>query len=1022
MIEFFLKRRVLTNLFTLFVIVLGLYQFMSVKRSAFPEVSFDIVTITTLYPGASPEEVERLVTNPVEETLKAVDNLKKVESYSLEGRSLMVIWLEENMPERNVSRAVNDIQQAVNRVEDLPDEARKPIVIELSSDRPLITLSVAGGTDVARDEFAEKLKDQIEDIPGVSKVEQEGDRAKEIWVEADPKKLLAYQITVGEIASRLREQNVNMSAGTIETGSQELLVRTLGGFETAQDVEGVILRGNDERSFLRVKDVAAVRETFADDKVLAKAAGKPSINLLVRKNRHGDTIELADIVKEIVKERAADAKKQNLELVISDDNSFFVRRRLNVMKSNMLQGAVLIAAALFVFLDWRLALVALLGVPISFGAAMMVAVPMGFTINLLSLLAFIIVLGMLDDDSVVVAENIYRHLEMGKAPFKAAVDGTKEVVLPVLGSVAATSAAFLPFALVEGIMGKFLFMIPVIIIMCFVASLLEAFFILPAHVLDILPFGKPVEEKNESHWHKVITAKYKQALGWCADHRNNFLLIVFGALAVTAVIAGLRLKVVMFPEGLIDQFFVQIEMPRGTSLTETNKAMQQIEDIVMNLPKAELDTVTSTVGQSGWEESVRRGTNLAQARVYLQPQEDRERQTDEILGELRAQFAGIKSIEKLDIEKLRPGPPVGKAVQVKIRGDDTAVLQGLSKQIREKLAAQKGVFDIKDNFEGGKSELRIEINRREAAYAGVSTSEVARHILYSIEGGEATKIRRSKEEVVVKVKLLPQYRNDPDALKKIQVLNNRGQQINMAPLVEFERREGPPYIEHYDFKRAITVTANVDNVNVTSYEANNSLREAFARVPHDYPGYEIVYGGEEEETQKSFLSLRRGFFVAILLDLIILATLFNSYAKPFIILLTIPIGMVGVVWALILHGQPASFMALLGTVAMTGVVVNNAIVLVDFIGTKRKEGLALRDAVIEAGATRLRPIFASSVTTLLGLFPSAYGIGGYEPFVAPMCLALAWGLALAMPMTLFVIPMATLAIDDLRTKLSFKNR
>ncbi|MBI4369734.1 MAG: efflux RND transporter permease subunit [Elusimicrobia bacterium] len=1012
MINFFLNRRVLTNLLSLLVIGVGLWQFAHVRRDAFPEITFDIVSITTLYPGASPEEVERLVTKPVEERLKKVNNIDRVESYSIEGRSMIVIRLQDGLAARHISRAVTDIQQAIAQVKDLPDESTEPIVEEMTSDRPLITLSVAGGGDFARDAFAERLKDQIESLAGVSGIDLEGDRPKEIWVETDPHQLMRYKLTVGEIAQTLNAENINLSAGSIETGAQELLVRTVGALQTADDVAHVILRGNDSGGFVRVKDVARVKETFAESKVLARAGGQSAINLKIRKNRQGDTIRLADKIKAFKTEVEPEALAQGMELILSEDISFFVRRRLNVMKSNLIQGGFLILLALFLFLDWRLAMVAAIGVPISFAAVFALAVPFGFTINLLTLLAFIIVLGMLDDDSVVVAENIYRHLEMGETPLKAAVEGTREVILPVVGSMAATGAAFIPFALVKGIMGKFLFMIPVVVILCFIASLLEAFFILPAHVVDILPFGRPVGENKDSLWYAALIRHYRNALRWCVRHRYFFVLLAAITLAATVGIARMRLKIVMFPPGHIDQFFVQIETPEGSSLKATGLAVQEAEQIILRLPSSQLEALTATVGQTGYEETVRLGTQYGQLHVFLTPEDTRHRPTKDILRELRGQLEKIPNLAKLTVEEMRYGPPVGRAVQARIRGDDINILKKIAAQMKSALAAMPGTVDIKDNAEGGKTELRIRPNAAEAAYAGVSNAQVARHILYAFEGGEATKIRRATEEVVVKVKLAPEFRRRGDSVEGLLVLNNRGQQINLGPLVRLERRQSAPFIEHFNYKRTIEVTADVDNDNLTSYEANTQLAKFFADIPKRYPGYEIIYGGEEERTRESLESLRRGFLVAIFLNIIILATLFNSYIQPFIILLTIPIGLVGVAWALILHGKPASFMALLGAVAMTGVVVNNAIVLVDFINTKRKKDENIEDAVIEAGATRLRPIMASSITTLLGLFPTAYGIGGYEPFVAPICLTLAWGLALAMPMTLFVIPMATLIAND----------
>ncbi|MBI4396523.1 MAG: efflux RND transporter permease subunit, partial [Elusimicrobia bacterium] len=559
MIKFFLERRVLTNLLTVFIIAVGGWQFLHVRREAFPEVDFDWVTITTAYPGASPEEVERLVTKRIEDQLRTVSGVDKVISSSIENRSIVFIQLDDDLSDRESDDVVDHIEQAVNRVQDLPETADKPLIQELTSDRPLITLSVAGGTEEVRRRFADELADVIEDVKGVSEVERQGYRKKEIWIEADREKLSRYLLSLSEVAGAVRAQNLDASAGTVEIGPKEVWIRVVGNIDTAEDVERIILRGTDERSYIRIRDVAHVFETYEEERLLTRANGQPAIHLNVRKLKSGDTIHLANAVFQVKDKYEPRAREQGLELVVSDDISFFVRRRLKVMTNNLLQGGVLILLALFIFLDWRLALVAAWGVPISFAAAFMVAVPLGFTINLMSLMAFIIVLGMLDDDSVVVAENIYRHLEMGKAPFQAAVEGAREVVVPVLASVSATSCAFLPFALMSGIMGKFLLMIPVIVVMAFLASAFEAFFILPSHVVDLMPLGKPVEESGDGRWYAKVLRVYRRGMTWVMGHRVKFFLLVLAVIGVTVLVGVLRLKMVLFPPGLIDQVFIQID-------------------------------------------------------------------------------------------------------------------------------------------------------------------------------------------------------------------------------------------------------------------------------------------------------------------------------------------------------------------------------------------------------------------------------------------------------------------------------
>jgi multidrug efflux pump subunit AcrB len=997
MIRFFLERRVLTNLITVFIIVVGGWQAWNVRREAFPEIDFDIVTVTTPYPGASPEEVERLVTNKIEDQLRTVSGLDQVTSYSLEGRSLITLRLDEDLSDRHKARAVNDIEQAVNRVQDLPDLADKPLVQELTSDRPLITLSLAGGGDEERHRFAEELKDSLEDIPGVSQVEYTGFRKREVWVEADQNKLAAARLTLAEIAAAVRARNVDMSAGTVEVGPKEVWVRVVGSVFTAEEVGDIILRGNDARTFLRVRDVARVRETFEEQRVVSRANGRPAIDLNVRKLRTGDTIKLADAVRGLKARFEPRARELGMEMALSDDISFFIKRRLRVMTSNMLQGGFLILGALFLFLDWRLAVVAAVGVPISLAFAFLVAVPMGFTINLLSLMALIIVLGMLDDDSVVVAENIYRHLEMGKPPMQAAVDGAREVAVPVMASVSATACGFLPFALMSGIMGKFMFTFPVVVVLAFLASVFEAFFILPAHVVDVMPLGKPVSEGAESRWYLAVVRAYRRS-----SH--------------SALVARLRLKLVLFPPGLIDQVMIQVDMPQGTGLTETARVFEAVEKAVLELPPTELESVRTTIGLKGIEETVRMGTHYAQARVFFTPEENRPRATSVLVAELRRKLEGLPGAEKVVFEEIHPGPPVGRAVQIRVRGRDPESVGRIADEVKAELGALEGVVDIADSREGGKDQVRIVLNPRDAAFAGLDVSRAAQNLLFAIDGGEASVIRRPgvTDEIRVKVRLLPEQRADPEALLGLDVLNPGGQPVHLGSVARLDKTRGPPFLEHYNFRPAVTVTADVQLDKITSNEANQHIMRKFADLDEERPGYELVFGGEAEETAKSMNSLFRAFGVAILLDFVILAAVFRSYFQPFIILLTIPIGLLGVVYALVLHGKPASFMALLGVVAMTGVVVNNAIVLVNFINRRREEGMDAIQAAVDAGAVRLRPIWASSITTLLGLFPTAYGFGGYEPFVAPMALSLAWGLALAMPMTLFLIPAAYVFTEEVR--------
>jgi multidrug efflux pump subunit AcrB len=1016
MIEFFLSRRVLANLLTLFLIVVGTFAFLTMRREMIPEFTFFTVMIETRYPGASPAEVEELVTTPIEDEIRMIDGIDRVESSSLENLSTIVVRLDDHLSEAEVDRAVVDIQQAVNRVRDLPKETEVPVVREITSNDPIVILGVAGGTLEARDQLAEDLQDAIENLAGMREVDLLGDRAQEIWVEADPGRLLAQNVSLDEIAQAIAASNVQIPGGSLTVGGQELLVRTAGPLKTAEDVANALIRGQESGWTIRVRDVAQVRDTFEKERQRVRVNAQPAIVLMPKKKRSADVLDLIERIKALVTAFEPRARQSGMSLILSWDQSHWIERRLNVMTSNMLQGGLLILGALFIFLDWRLAVVAMMGVPISFASAMLGASALDMSINMMSLLAFIVVLGMLDDDSVVVAENIYRHLEMGKSPIRAAIDGAREVSLPVIASVATVASAYLPFLLVGGIWAKFLMAFPIIVILCFAASLLEAFWIMPAHVLELMRFGKPVEKEGRSIY-RVVAGVYRRFLAWAIQHRYRFLVLLLLFLVVTGGLASWRLKLVLFPEGMLEQFIVQIEMAESTPLDRTEAVLQRIEKVLNSLPEG---IVHSTLTSAGviFDDSnrVQRGTHRGQIWIFMRPDQSvATAEVDAALERMRADLTNFEDVRKISVNKVSGGPPVGMPVFAKIRGPDIETLRDIAAQLKARLAEVSGVYDIHDSLEGSKAEYVVAVDEAKAGLAGMHRTRVAEHVFFALEGGEATRIRRGTTEVKVRVKLgeaLPQE-HGLAVLEDLLIPDATQRMTQLRGLVAFQRQEGLPQVEHFNFRRSITVTADVDERQITGFGASRLLETAFAELRPRYPGYDLTFGGEEEQTQKSFDTFLRSFGVTLLLDFLILAVLCNSYAQPFVVLsLTIPTGVVGAAYALMVHGEPLSFMAILGIVAITGVVINNAIVLVSFINNNRLAGMSMEESCLEAGYTRLRPIWASSITTLVGLLPTAYGWGGVEPFVQPMARAMAWGLAFAMPITLVLIPMGMLFVED----------
>ena len=1016
MIEFFLSRRVLANLLTGFLLVVGIMAFVTTRREMIPEFTFFTVSIQTAYPGASPAEVEELVTARLEDEIRTVDGLDEIESFSVENLSIIIVRLDDRLSEAEVDKAVLDVQQAVNRVRDLPEEAEVPVVREITSNDPLVMLAVAGGTAEARDKLAEDLQDSLKNLPGMAKVDVLGDRQQELWVEVDPGRLRAHTLSLHDIAQAIAAHNVQIPGGAVQLGQEEVLVRTAGPLRTVQDVHNVVIRGDNDGRTLRVGELARVHDTFAKERQRLRVNDQPAIVLMPRKKHAADALHLIERIKEVQSDFTPRAQQAGMSLVLCWDQSHWITRRLAVMTSNMWQGGVLILGALFVFLDWRLAVVAMLGVPISFASAMLGLSLLDVSMNMMTVLAFIVVLGMLDDDSVVVAENIYRHLEMGKSPVRAALDGTREVGMPVLASVATVASAYLPFLLVGGIWAKFLMAFPIVVMLCFAASLLEAFWIMPAHVLELLRFGRPVEQAGR-RVHGVVVERYRRVLSWMMQHRLVFMVLLLICIAGTGALAAWRLPLVLFPTGSLELFSVRVDMAPGTPLQQTEAALQRIEHWLTVLPGGTVQATMMGVGMTfdDWD-LARRGTHRGQLQVFLSAgQSAATTEIDTMLERVRDDLRGIPGFHTMSIDKVSGGPPIGKPVFARVRGPHFDTLREIAAHLKARLATVPGVFDIQDSLEGGKTEYVVAVDVNRAGAMGLRPTQAAQEVFFALEGGEATRLRRGTTEIKVRVKLPEEFANGHGlaGLEDLLVPANAGHLLPLQGLVAFHRQESPPVITHMNFRRAVTVSADVDTKQITGFAANRVLAEAFAAIRHTYPGYDLAFGGAEEQTRKSFRTFMRAFLVTLLLDFLILAVLFNSYVQPFVVLLlTIPTGVLGAVYALLLHGEPLSFMAILGMVAMIGVVINNAIVLVSFVNGKRAEGMPLASACLEAGCTRLRPIWASSLTTLVGLLPTAYGWGGGEPFVQPMARTMAWGLAFAMPFTLLLIPMGILCVDD----------
>ncbi|MFC1667799.1 efflux RND transporter permease subunit [Chlamydiota bacterium] len=1020
---FSVKNSLFINLLSVFIIVAGIVSLSNLKREAFPPIDYNVVLVTGYFRGASAEKVEKLLTIPMEREIREVDNIEEIYSTSNEGMTTIAIKISEEV--KNLQKVVTDIQKAVDRVTDLPEDVDdRPIVTEINAKEiPIIKIALSGIDEMVLRRYADDMTDQIEEIPGVASVKKIGWRDEEFWVEPDSEKMIDYHISFKEITSSLAVQNVDTPGGKQEYLGKEFTVKVKGEIKTKEDIENTVIRANDLGNWVKVKDVATVRHAFQDDVILNKAFGSRSIILTVMKRENGDIIDLVDEVYKIIdtfKKRAP----SELNIAKLFDLSYYVKRRLKVLQSNGIIGLFLVVLVLFIFLPPIPALMTALGIPIAFFTTFFIMSSVHLTINLLTMFGLIMVLGIIVDDGIIISENVFRHIEMGKSPKEAAISGTNEVARPVIATVLTTVVAFSPLMMMTGIMGKFVKFIPFVVIIALGASLVEAFIILPSHLADFARKEKG-RSRKETWWFKLILNSYKWMLYKALKFRYIVLFIFIAIFVGTMLIAKFFIPFVLFPAKGIEQFAIVLEATSDTSLKTTNSFIQPVEEIVATIPNDYLDTYETIVGmiseERGFDPNEKQGSNYGQINVYLTPTSLRDKTSSEIIALIKDDVTAVfkrlnkEGVTKLFFKELGGGPPIGKAIDVRIRGEDYSVIMKIINKIKNFLEKIEGVTDISDSYNIGAQELQIVIDEKKAQKVFLSNSQIAFAIRAAFSGVSATTIKRDKaeKEIRVLVRYPESKRNDPNVFDSIVVANKFGNLIQLKDVTKIVPTRGMRSVQHIDGKRFVAITADVDDKTITSVKANKLIKKEFSTIPFKYPGYSLKFGGEEEESRKSMESLVKAFFVAILLIYVILATQFNSLFQPFIVMVTIPFGLIGFIIAFLIHKEPLSFLGIMGFIGLTGVVVNDSIVLVDFIN-KRRNHKPLEEAALEAGILRLRPVLITTITTVCGLATVAYGIGGLDPFLQPMALAMSWGLAFATVLTLILIPCFYVIAGDVK--------
>lgn len=1023
-----LKNPLLVNLSLIIVLLAGVLAWRDLPREIFPVVELDMVSVNTRFDGASPAEVEQQVTIPIEEEFEDSQDIDTLSSYSGEGGSGVYIKLKAGA---NVDDFMRRARTLLDRVDDLPAEAEPPELNRIRTRFPVITLTLYGELSKAKlYEYAEQARRRMRQIPGVASVGMAGDRDWELWVEVDPHRLAALGIPPLEINAALRNNLVDQPGGSIKAGEGDIRLRGRGASPEPENIAQIVLRANAAGGALRLGDVATVTRRFAEAETYARFNGRPSVNLTVTKTAEASTIEVAAAIKTLADELDL-TLPASVKAGYHTDMSVPVKTRLNLVKSTGLIGLLLVLLALYLLLSFRLAAITAFGIPVSFLFATALLYYLGYTINMISLFAFLIVLGMIVDDAIIVTENIYRHIEGGMAPLAAAAQGAREVFWPVVVSTLTTIAAFLPIFAIGDVLGEFIEVIPVVVCCALLGSLIEAFAVLPSHAGHLLKREQRAPRRN---WQGLLD-KYGRALSWAALNRYLVAVASLAVLAVSLVYASTRLPFQLFGDIDIGKFFITVETPNTYSLEDSLRLAERLERrLIEIMPEEERRALLTNVGISFIDfNRSKTGSNVLQFVIDLQrpvpggfiekwvmplvslefgANGTRTRSADEIIAEIRGEFEQIAGIQRLGILKPNAGP-AGDDIELGIVSADLALLQAKAREIGAYMERMPGVHDVAHDQEPGKLEYQYQLNER-GRRLGLSQNELAGAVRGGYLGTEVLQVTWDEKRLPVRVIYPRALREQSDSLKDLPIILTSGQTVYLGDVADIQIGRGQNQIRRRDTQRMARISADVDTGITTPGAVTRQLDRVFGNAGAD--GYSLLFMGEKKKAEDAFKGMKQALIIALAVIFFMLTALFRSLLDPLVVMAAIPFGLIGIVIGHALFGYHLQFLSGIGMLALAGIIVNDSLIVVDFIKRLRREGRDRISAVVEAGKVRARPILLTTITTFLGVSPLIFFATGQTAFLSPLAVSLGFGLVFATALILLTLPCFYLIADDLSAR------
>jgi multidrug efflux pump len=1020
-----IRNRTTVGVLTALIAVFGTYCYITLPREAAPDVPVPLILVSTTYEGVAPQDVESTVTLKIEKELAGLKGVKEIRSSSAEGKSLITI---EFLPDVKIDDAMQYVRDKLDRAKpELPRDAEEPTLTEVNiAEFPIIMISVSGNiSPVALKRIADDLEETLEAVPGVLNCDVLGGLEREIRLEVDQDRLSAYGLTIAEILSLVPAENVNISAGSLETPGTKFNVRVPAEFVEPEEVDKLVIAVRSGRP-IYLTDVARVRDTFKDRVSFARLwtpatdatgqphlAGSETITVTVQKRVGENILFISEAVKRVIAEfqRRVPA---NVHFDITLDQSKDIRLMVADLENNLASGMILVVIVLLLSMGWRPSLIVAVEIPLSMLLSFVVLQLLGYTLNMIVLFSLVMAVGMVVDNAIVIVENIYRHYTLTGDRVQAALTGTAEVAWPVITSTLTTVAAFAPMMFWPGIMGAFMKYLPITLIITLLSSLFVALVVNPT-LSSIFVRGRLKEGNQQSRFIRG----YRRFLNVALSHYLTTPGLTFLLLVGLAVLYGKRAHgIELFPEMDPRRAVINLRCPQGTNIRETDRLARLVEARLQPFA-ADFQRVITNVGSGGGDflsgGSGGAGEHLASITLEFHDFEARARPSARAIAEIRRVLSDIAGAE-IKVAKEEEGPPTGAAVTVRIIGEDFKTLEDISARAKQLIADVPGLVNLRSDHEATRPELSFHVNRRRAMLLGVNTAIVGNYLKTAVFGTEVGKYRQFNDEYDITVRLPPEQRENIDDLFRLRLPNSQGASVPLSSLGEFSYTGGFGTISRVNQKRVITLTADAEGRLGTEVLADAQAR--LAPLTSELPfSYEIRYAGEKEEQDKAQAFLGRAFVIALFLIVLILVAQFNTLTVPGIIMTTVILSLVGVFAGLLIHAMPFGIiMTGIGVISLAGIVVNNAIVLLDYTRQLRARGMDLIAASVEAGATRLRPVLLTAVTTILGLIPMAVGISyDFHTFSwstrsessqwwASMAIAVIYGLAFATVLTLIVVP------------------